>query len=122
MSTVALQKIEAKVSEVIPVSTPGKGFSLYKEYNSGGRIEVMDGEFCEFESYTPPFNGNKILHMLSKGLKQSSRRIINNNKGASDKRIIANIHKRIRDKNFEHNIDEVWVYEKGRVRLLFKKE
>jgi hypothetical protein len=82
---------------------------------------IVDGEFYEFESYNPPFNGNKISRMLSKGLKQSSRIIINNSKGTSDKHIIASIHNRIRDKKFKHNIDEVWAYEKGRVRLLFKK-
>jgi len=56
--------------------------------------------------------------MISKGFKQSSRIIINNSKGASDRYLKRLIYDRI---NNNIPIDEVWLYEKGEVRLLFKK-
>ncbi|MDR1543015.1 MAG: hypothetical protein LBS50_01115 [Prevotellaceae bacterium] len=81
---------------------------------------IIDGTLYEYESYTSPFRREKISNMLSKGLKQSSRIIINNNKGASDRYIKRNIHERLR--NFRQHIDEVWLYEKGKVRLLIKEQ
>jgi len=78
--------------------------------------------FYEFENYTPPFRKKKISHMISQGTRQSSRIIINNNKGASDRYIIRNIYDRLADKNFIYDIEELWVYEKGSLRLLFKKQ
>jgi hypothetical protein len=174
-----MQKIS--VRQIKPVSTPHQGFSIYKEYSNGGRIEIMhgyvkksdykdlrtiahawavegkvvqittnphfktneykqifgalmgtpyerkcpdfiiDGVFYEYENYQPPFRKQKISNMISKGLKQSSRIIINNNKGVTDRYILTNIHNRFRDKTFKSNINEVWVYEKGKVRLLYKK-
>ena len=58
--------------------------------------------------------------MIKKGTEQSSRIIINNNKGASDRFILRNIRERMEDKNFKYEINEVWLYEKGKLRLLFK--
>ena len=60
--------------------------------------------------------------MINKGSIQSSRIIINNNKGASDRYIRDNIYKRLKDKNFKNDINEVWLYEKGILRLLYKKQ
>jgi hypothetical protein len=177
---VASQELTAR--PIKPVSDPNKGFSIYKEYSNGGRIEIMDGyagksdhkdlrtiagewamegkvvqittavhykdplygrvfgalngtkygrkcpdlivngKFYEYESYVPPFKKEKISHMIGKGTVQSSRIIINNNKGASDRYLLKNIHNRLKDKNFKNNIDEVWTYEKGKVRLLYKKK
>jgi hypothetical protein len=57
--------------------------------------------------------------MLSKGVKQASRIIVDNNKGAADRYIRRNILERFKDKNFKYNIDEVWLYEKGKVRRIF---
>jgi len=82
----------------------------------------IDGLFYEFESYIPPFNKGKISHMLKDGLKQSSRIIINNTKGAADRYIKRLVYDRINNENFTYNIDEVWIYEKGKLRLLFKKQ
>ena len=76
--------------------------------------------FYEYERYIPPFNKRKISHMIKKGTEQSSRIIINNKKGASDRFIIRNIKERITDKNFKYEIKEVWLYENGSLRLLFK--
>ena len=82
----------------------------------------IDGIFYEFENYIPPFNKDKISHMIRKGAKQSSRIIINNSKGASDRYIRDNIYKRLKNKTFQYDINEIWLYEKGKLRLLFKKQ
>ena len=74
--------------------------------------------FYEYESFTPPFRLRKLFRMLSHGGKQSSRIIINNNKGASDSYLRRYIHSQIRQGAC---FDEVWIYEKGKVRLLFKR-
>jgi len=79
----------------------------------------IDNLFYEYESFTPPFSGKKLRRMLSHGAKQSSRVIINNNKGASDTYLRRYIHTRLVQ---TQDLDEVWVYEKGGVRLLFKKQ
>ena len=60
--------------------------------------------------------------MLKRGAEQADRIIIDNNKGASDRFINNMIQARLKDKNFRGAIEEVFVYEKGRVRLLFKKK
>lgn len=75
-------------------------------------------QFYEYEGFVPPFKKEKIKAMISHGLKQSSRIIINNNKGASDRFIKRSILTRV---NQGLAIDEVWVYEKGKVRLIYKK-
>ena len=79
----------------------------------------IDNLFYEYESFTPPFSGKKLRRMLSHGAKQSSRIIINNNKGASDTYIRRYIHIRLVQKQ---NLNEVWVYERGTIRLMFKKQ
>ena len=78
--------------------------------------------FYEYERYIPPFKKEKISNMINKGTKQSSRIIINNSKGASDRYIRDNIYRRLKDKTFKNDIDEVWLFEKGNLRLLFKKQ
>ena len=75
--------------------------------------------FYEYESFEPPFKRRKITNMISHGIKQSSRIIINNTKGASDRYIKRLIYDRINNRSI---IDEVWLYEKGKLRLLFKKQ
>jgi hypothetical protein len=82
----------------------------------------VDGLFYEFESFVPPFNKKKISHMIKKGTGQSSRIVINNSKGASDRFILRNILERMSDKNFHYEINEVWLYENGKLRVLFKKQ
>jgi hypothetical protein len=83
---------------------------------------IINGKFYEYEGFMKPFKNRKLANMISHGTKQASRIIINNNKGCSDRYILTNIHNRLRDKNFKNNIDEVLVYEKGKVRLLYKKK
>jgi hypothetical protein len=81
---------------------------------------IIDGIFYEYESFLLPFKKRKLANMISHGVKQSSRIIINNGKGASDRYIIRNIRERLADKNFKLKIDEVWLYEKGKVRQIYK--
>ncbi|MCL2328835.1 MAG: hypothetical protein FWC39_10055 [Bacteroidetes bacterium] len=80
---------------------------------------IINGKFYEYESFTPPFSKLKIKNMLKHGVIQSSNIILNNNKGASDRYIIKIIHQRIR---LGQDINEVWLYEKGEIRLLYKKQ
>jgi len=82
--------------------------------------DLLVGEiFYEVESYVPPFKKDKISGMFGKGLKQSPNIVINNNKGATDRYIKKIIYQRIA---IGQNINEVWLYEKGRIRLLYKKQ
>ncbi|MDR1459283.1 MAG: hypothetical protein LBI60_03615 [Bacteroidales bacterium] len=81
---------------------------------------IVNGKYYEYESYKGQFNKRKISNMITHGTKQSSRIIINNNKGCSDMYIGKNIHNRVINKKQE--IDEVWVYEKGKIRLVYKKK
>lgn len=78
----------------------------------------VDGVFYEYESFIKPWNKKKVGRMLSHGLEQSSRIIIDNTKGCSErfirKQIMARIHLPAQV------IDEVWIYEKGKVRLFYK--
>ena len=78
----------------------------------------IDGNYYEYESYERPWNKRKISSMISHGLQQASRIIIDNNKGASDRFIRKSIMARLNLKN--QIIEEVWIYEKGQLRLLFR--
>ncbi|KAA6303078.1 MAG: hypothetical protein EZS26_000681 [Candidatus Ordinivivax streblomastigis] len=81
---------------------------------------IINGKFYEYESYEAPFRKVKISNMISKGLKQSSRIIINNNKGANHRLIKRNIYNRTYFEN--QKIDEVWIYERGEIYLVYKKQ
>ena len=78
---------------------------------------LVDEVFYEYESYKRPWNKRKISNMLSHGLQQSDRVIIDNNKGASDRYIRKAIIARLR---IDRKIKEVWIYEKGQLRLFYK--
>jgi hypothetical protein len=78
---------------------------------------LIDGRYYEFESFIAPWTKKKVSHMLSSGMKQCSRLIIDNNKGASDRHIRKLIQARI---HLNAPLDEVWLYEKGEVRLFYK--
>jgi hypothetical protein len=81
---------------------------------------IINGNFYEYENYTPPFKVEKISNMISRGIKQSSKIIINNNKGTSHRIIRRNIYNRIAIER--QNIEEVWIYEKGETILLYEKQ
>ncbi len=83
---------------------------------------IINGITYEYEGYAGEWTKRKISNMLSHGLKQSDRVIIDNNKGCSERYIRRCIYDRINDKNFIYDINEVWLYEKGNVRILYKKQ
>jgi hypothetical protein len=81
--------------------------------------DLLIGEdFYEYEGFENPWKKEKVRRMLSHGMKQSSKMIINNTKGASDRFIRQAIVARL---NVGAIIKEVWLYEKGRKRLFFKQ-
>lgn len=78
----------------------------------------VDGVFYEYEGFVKPWNKKKVGHMLFHGLQQSSRVVINNTKGCSDRFIRKAVMARIHLPGQE--VNEVWIYEKGNVRLFYK--
>ena len=78
---------------------------------------LIDDKFYEYEGFEKPWKKEKVRRMVSHGMKQSARMIINNTKGASDRFIRQAIVARI---NVGATIKEVWLYEKGHKRLFFK--
>lgn len=78
----------------------------------------VDGVFYEYEGFAKPWNKKKIRNMISHGLKQSDRIVINNTKGCSDRYLRKAIVARLRFP--EIKVSEVWVYEKGNVRFFYK--
>lgn len=69
---------------------------------------VVNGVFYEYESYVRPWNKRKLANMLSDGLRQSDRIIIDNRDGVSSRQIIRAIKSRL---NVNAQIKEVWVYD-----------
>lgn len=69
---------------------------------------VIDGKYFEYESYVRPWNKRKLSNMLSDGLRQSSRLILDNRDGTSVRQILRAIHARL---NVNANIDEIWIYD-----------
>ena len=81
----------------------------------------IGGRLFEYESFVGSWSKHKLSRMLSHGAKQSPYIIIKNTKGCSDRFILKCVHDRLKDKSYHHSIKEVWVYEKGNVRLVYKK-
>ena len=79
---------------------------------------LIDDVFYEYEGFEKPWKKEKVRRMISHGMKQSARMIINNTKGASDRFIRQAVVARL---NVGATIKEVWLYEKGRKRLFFKE-
>ncbi len=78
--------------------------------------------FYEYESFNPPFKKRKISNMISHGTKQASRIIIKNSGGCSHGYIKQHIYRRLNDKTFKREIKEVWIYERGEITLIYKKQ
>lgn len=78
----------------------------------------VDGTFYEYEGFVKPWSKKKVGRMLSHGFAQSSRVVINNTKGCADRFIRKQIMARINLPG--QAVDEVWIYEKGKVRLFYK--
>jgi hypothetical protein len=77
---------------------------------------LINGKFYEVESFEKPWKKQKVRKMLSHGALQSSRLIIDNTKGCSDRFIRRSIYDRL---HVGTKIEEVWLYEKGKLRKLF---
>ncbi len=79
---------------------------------------LIDGEFYEYEGFIRPWSKKKVGRMLSHGIDQSDKIIIDNTKGCSHrfirKLIVA------RQKESKNPITEVWVYEKGNLTAVLK--
>jgi hypothetical protein len=80
---------------------------------------IINGKFYEYESFIPPITKRNLNNMFTRGLSQSSNIIINNNKGMVDRIVRKMIFNRIR---LGQTIGEEWLYEKGKVQLLYKKQ
>ena len=79
---------------------------------------IINGTFYEFEGFVRPWKKQKVGRMISHGLAQSNRIIIDNNKGCSDRFIRKAIMARANLP--KQDIQEVWIYEKGIPRLFYK--
>jgi len=79
----------------------------------------VDGVFYEYEGFSKPWKKRKVKNMLTHGMKQSPNVVIDNTKGCSDRFIRSTVIKKLQANNGVLN--EVWIYEKGKVRLFFKK-
>ena len=69
---------------------------------------MIDGKYYEYESYGRPWAKRKLSNMITDGLKQSDRIILDNREGASFRQIIRSIRSRL---NIKAQIKEVWVYD-----------
>ena len=69
---------------------------------------IIDGKYYEYESYVRPWNKRKLSNMLTDGLRQSDRLIIDNRDGISIRQIIRSIRSRL---NVNAKISEVWIYD-----------
>ena len=69
---------------------------------------IIDGKYYEYESYVRPWNKRKLSNMLTDGLRQSDRLIIDNRDGISIRQIIRSIRARL---NVNAQISEVWIYD-----------
>ena len=74
--------------------------------------------FYEFEGYQPPWRKKKLNRMITNGVKQSDRIVIDNNKGASTRKVKKAIYNHL---NIGDNISELWVLEKGKIKLIYKR-
>jgi hypothetical protein len=111
----ALPRVHVKSEEYKTIFGALEGTKYFKKCPD----MLIGGEFYEVESFTPPFKAKKIGNMISKGLKQSENIVINNNSEASDRYINRIIYDHIKHDN---QVNEVWLYENGKIRLLYKKQ
>ena len=77
---------------------------------------LVGDKYYEYEGFEGKWSKRKTKDMLSHGMVQSPNIIIRNAKGCSDRFIHNMIRARLKAKA---RIDEVYVYEKGKLRLLF---
>lgn len=110
-----LGKIHFKHSDYIKYFAPLVGTEYYKKCPD---LKIGD-KLYEYEGFIGAWSKRKLSRMLSHGAKQSPYLIIKNTRGCSDRFILRSIKDRLCDKNYHHDIKEVWLYEKGDVRRLY---
>lgn len=69
---------------------------------------MIDGNYYEYESYVRPWAKRKLSNMVTDGLRQSDRIILDNRGGASYRQIIRSIRARL---NINAQIKEGWLYD-----------
>ena len=69
---------------------------------------IVDGRFYEYESYVRPWNKRKLSNMITNGLRQSDRIIIDSRDGGSLRQIMRAIRSLM---NVNAQISEVWIYD-----------
>ena len=69
---------------------------------------MIDGKYYEYESYVRPWNKRKLSNMITDGLRQSDKIIIDNRNGASFRQINRSIRSRL---SINAQIAEVWIYD-----------
>lgn len=69
---------------------------------------MIDGNYYEYESYVRPWAKRKLSNMITDGLRQSDRIILDNRNGASYRQIMRSIRARL---NINAKIAEVWIYD-----------
>lgn len=77
---------------------------------------LIDGFYYEYESYVRPWAKRKLSNMITDGLRQSDRIILDNRDGTSFRQIIRSIRARL---NINAQIQEVWVYDGDSVIDIF---
>ena len=77
---------------------------------------IVNGITYEFEGYDTPWGKKKVGRMIKHGLRQSPNVIIDNTKGCSHRFVIKRMH------DLKKPVDELWVYEKGEITRLYKKQ
>lgn len=79
---------------------------------------LVNGKYFEYESFKAPWNRSKLSNMFKNGLKQSSRVIMNNNKGCSLRFYQSRVLSRIKSGD---SIEELWIFEHSKLICLYKK-
>ena len=77
---------------------------------------MIDGHYYEYESYVRPWAKRKLSNMITDGLRQSDRIILDNRNGATIRQIIRSIRARL---NINAQITEVWIYDGDSVIDIF---
>ena len=77
---------------------------------------LIGNKLYEYESFQRPWKKEKVGTMMKHGLKQSPNIIIDNNNGASDRYIRKILINKI---NQGVRVDELWLYERGKIRKFF---
>lgn len=77
----------------------------------------VDGELYEYESFVRPWTKRKLSNMLTNGLRQSDRIIIDNREGTSIRQITRAVQSRL---NVNATIREVWFFNGFEVVSIYK--